>query len=33
MPTVELPTLFIDAVAAIVAIERPLLTNRDGCRS
>ena len=29
MPTVELPTLSVDAVAAIVATERPLLTNRD----
>jgi len=29
MPSVELPRLHIDNVAAIVAVERPLLANRD----
>ena len=29
MPAVELPALYVDNVAAIVAIERPVLVNRD----
>ena len=29
MATVELPGLYVDNVAAIVAVERPLLVNRD----
>ena len=29
MATLELPALFVDAVAAIQAGERPLLVNRD----
>ncbi|MCA9561042.1 MAG: phage tail protein, partial [Myxococcales bacterium] len=29
MPALELPGLYVDNVAAVVAVERPLLVNRD----
>lgn len=29
MPAVELPGLYVDNVAAVVAVERPMLVNRD----
>lgn len=29
MPTIELPALYADTIAAVVAVSRPLLVNRD----
>ena len=29
MPTLELPALFVDNVASVAAVERPVLVNRD----
>ena len=29
MPSFELPALFVDAVASVAALDRPVLVNRD----